>query len=60
VARLGRALELEHVAADLLGVDTDVLVSAGHEHAVTERMPQPVQCLAERGAGMLLIELGPE
>src|SRR2546426_9049433 len=55
VARLRGALELDHVAADLLGVEADVLVTSGHEHAVTERMPQPVQCLAERGAGMLLI-----
>src|SRR6266571_3871979 len=55
-----RARELDGVAADLLWVEADVLVTSGHEHTVTERMPQPVQCLAERGAGMLLIELGPE
>src|SRR5216117_1082290 len=59
-AHLGRARELDHVAAVSLGVEADVLVTSGHEHAVTERMPEPVQCLAQRRAGVLLIELGPE
>jgi len=59
-AHHSRTLELDHVAADSLGVESDVLVTSGHEHTVTERMPEPVQCLAQRRAGMLLIELGPE
>ena len=58
--RFGRALELDDVAADPGIVEADVFIAAAHEHAVTERMPQAVQRLAQCGAGMLLVELGPK
>src|SRR2546425_2323710 len=44
--RSDRALELDHVAADLICVEADVLVTAAHDHPFSERTTQAVQCLA--------------
>ena len=58
--RSDRCIERDDVAPQLIAVEADLFVTARDDHGGAERAPQHVQRLAQRGAGVFLIELGPE
>ena len=55
-----RTLEFAHVAPDRSRLNTDFFVTPAYENVRAKRLPQEVQTLTERLAGLLDVGLGPE
>src|SRR5688572_30845354 len=55
-----RLLERYHVAPDSLAIDPDLLVPSKQQCPFSQRPPDQVEHLPQRGAGVLLVSLGPE